>query len=415
MFGNIAKITVREGLTRSIKSVVIGGEEKPEISSGMLGSWQSLVNMAAKIVNVPSALIMRLHQSEIEVLVGSQGSLSPYKPGDREKLNHGLYCETVVGTQKKLMVPDATKDPAWRSDNPDIPLGMISYLGLPLNWPDGEVFGTICLLDNKGNHYSETYTEFLVSLRQHIEDDLKMLILDEQLKKANEELRVTNVQKTRFLSMISHDIRGGLGTSNEMLKLVLNHIDQYDQARIKTLLQAVSRHIGTTYTTLVDLLLWSRTDMLGLKPDKKLLDIPGILDETLDLFKAVAEQKQLKLVNEVDSPLQQVAADENMLKAIFRNVLSNAIKYSEKEGKVTVRVRAEGARSVVEIVDEGSGMEQEVLDRLFSGLASPTGPDGVESDAGLGLLIAKDFLDMHGARTEIESEPGKGTLFRMVF
>jgi c-di-GMP phosphodiesterase len=415
MFGDHAVITIRDGLIKKRKSVEIGNEKMPEISPDMMESWQSLVNMAARIVNVPSALIMKLHQSEIEVLTGSQDKDSPYSPGAREKLNHGLYCETVIGTQKELLVPDATKDPDWNMDNPDIPLGMISYLGLPLNWPDGEVFGTICLLDNKENHYSETYREFLVSLRQHIEDDLKMLTLDQQLKEANEELQVLNVQKTRFLSIISHDIRGGLGTSNEMLKLMLTNIDQYEKPKIKKVLETVSHHLGTSYATLVDLLLWSKADLLGLKPDKKPLDLTRVLNQVIAFSKPMADQKQLGLVLEFDSSPLEISADENMLKAIFRNVLSNAIKYSDRGGEVTIRVKAKGANSVVEVEDKGAGMDQEVLDQLFSGSQNPETQDGLESNAGLGLLIAKDFLDMHGVRTELESEPEKGTLFRMVF
>jgi c-di-GMP phosphodiesterase len=415
MSGNIAKITIREGLNRRIKTVVIGSEEKPDISPEILESWKSLVNMAAKIVDVPSALIMRLHQSEIEVLMGNQDKNSPYKPGDRERLNHGLYCETVVGTQKELLVPDATKDPAWSTDNPDIPLGMISYLGLPLNWPDGEVFGTICLLDKKHNPFSSTYKEFLFSLRQYIEDDLKRLIMDQQLKRTNEEMQVLNMQKTLFLSMISHDIRGGLGTSNEMLKLLSANFDEYEKPRIKKLLQTVSQHIGTTYTTLVDLLLWSRTGMLELKPHKQTLDLTGVLDQALEFFQPMADRKQLQMVKEFDPARPAVSADENMLKAILRNVLSNAIKYSDPGGRLTLRVMAKGAHSVVEIEDEGSGMDEETLTRLFSGSVTAASLEGVESSAGLGLWIAKDFLDMHNARTEIESEPDKGTVFRMIF
>lgn len=427
MSGKSATITIREGLGKRIKSVVLGSDEKPELSREKLSSWQSLLNTAAKIVNVPSALIMRLHQSEIEVLLGNEDKESPYKPGDREKLNHGLYCETVVGTQKELLVPDATIDPIWKSGNPDIPLGMISYFGLPINWPDGEVFGTICLLDKKENHYSETYRDFLLTLKQHIEDDLRMLVMDRQLKAANEKLHALNVLKTQFLSIISHDIRGGLGTSNELLKLIINQIDQSDQARIKKLLGSVSQHIDTTYSSLVDLLLWSKTDMLELQPDKKPQDLVEILEQVLAFYKPAMDQKQLRLVRAFDQSPSTVFADKNMLKAIFRNVLSNAIKHSDPGGKVVVRIKAGdldmGASQdpaaahnlVVEIEDEGAGMNQEVLDRLLSGPVSAASPEGVESSAGLGLLIAKDFLDMQSIRTEIKSEPGKGTMFRVMF
>jgi hypothetical protein len=84
---------------------------------------------------VPAALIMRVHPSQIEVLV-SDGSDSPYHPGERENLCTGLYCEHVIATRDRLHVANALIDPNW-DHNPDLRLGMISYLGYPLLWPDG--------------------------------------------------------------------------------------------------------------------------------------------------------------------------------------------------------------------------------------------------------------------------------------
>src|SRR6202044_2308355 len=89
-------------------------------------------------------------------------------------LNSGLYCETVMKTRQPLLVSDALVDEEWKS-NPDVKLGMISYLGFPIAWPDGRIFGTICVLDNKRNAYSETYRKFLLQCRDVLQADLKML------------------------------------------------------------------------------------------------------------------------------------------------------------------------------------------------------------------------------------------------
>jgi GAF domain-containing protein len=96
----------------------------------------------------------------IKVFVSSESKGNPYEPNEVASLNTGLYCETVMNTRKPLLVPDALTDEVWKS-NPDIKLGMISYLGMPIVWPGGEIFGTICVLDNKGNAYSEVYLRLL--------------------------------------------------------------------------------------------------------------------------------------------------------------------------------------------------------------------------------------------------------------
>ncbi len=112
------------------------------ITDEIVNTWQSIVNTIAEIINVPSALIMKVDEPYIEVFRSSESSKNPYKAGDMEYLA-GLYCERVIKTRNKLLVPNALKDKEW-DKNPDIESGMISYLGFPLLWPDGEVFGTIC-------------------------------------------------------------------------------------------------------------------------------------------------------------------------------------------------------------------------------------------------------------------------------
>ncbi|MDE2161355.1 MAG: GAF domain-containing protein, partial [Burkholderiales bacterium] len=119
----------------------------------MLESWQKTVDLMAEVLQVPAGLVMRVWPHEIEVLVRSGNPGNVYHPGERADLDTGLYCETVMDTRRELLVPDARLDPAW-SDNPDIKLGMYSYCGLPLTWPDGRIFGTICVLDERGNEYS---------------------------------------------------------------------------------------------------------------------------------------------------------------------------------------------------------------------------------------------------------------------
>ncbi len=153
-----------------------------------LQTWQSLVDTMAEVFSVPAGLIMRLSGDDIEVLVSSRTSGNPYEPGDKEEfLGSGLYCETVVRSGKHLLVPDALADPDWR-DNPDVKLGMISYLGMPLRFPDGNPFGTICVLDDKGNEYSGLYVRLLEQFRAVAESHLALTVLNHALAERNQDL-----------------------------------------------------------------------------------------------------------------------------------------------------------------------------------------------------------------------------------
>ena len=120
----------------------------------IIDKWQNIVNILAKLASVPVALIMHVDLPYIEVYRSSKTVDNPYEVGDKERLiGSGLYCETVIKNNAKLLVPNALKDKDW-DKNPDIKLNMISYLGFPLLWPNGEAFGTICILDIKENKYS---------------------------------------------------------------------------------------------------------------------------------------------------------------------------------------------------------------------------------------------------------------------
>ena len=137
----------------------------------------------AHLCDVPSALVMRVYVDEIEVYASAATEDTPYKVGDKEPLNSGLYCEHVMAKRAPLLVPDATQDPTW-CNNPDIKLGMISYLGFPLKWPDGRVFGTICILDRKRNEFSPKIEQTIDLFRSIVEDQLALVFETQRTKDA---------------------------------------------------------------------------------------------------------------------------------------------------------------------------------------------------------------------------------------
>ncbi|HAS8385259.1 TPA: EAL domain-containing protein [Vibrio vulnificus] len=176
-----------------------------EIPEAMQKSWQRIVNLLAYIVDVPAALIMRIQPEHIEVFSSSQSSLNPYHHGDSESLGHGLYCETVIEDNKELLVPNALNDKEW-DHNPDIKLGMIAYCGLPLLWPNGEVFGTICMLDDKENNFGQTYRELLAGFQTSIEAQLSVVYQHQKLLRLNEQLKERVDKRTTNLAQLSFSL-----------------------------------------------------------------------------------------------------------------------------------------------------------------------------------------------------------------
>jgi len=160
-----------------------------EIDGDVLTKWQRIVDIMAKLMRIPAGLIMRINGPDIEVFVSSQTENNPYHPGDKEHLlGSGLYCEAVIKSRKKLLVPNALKDDLWKN-NPDVKLNMISYLGFPIVMPSGEVFGTICVLDTKENIFPDDYEKLILEFKELIESHLKLVALNKELHTKNQQLK----------------------------------------------------------------------------------------------------------------------------------------------------------------------------------------------------------------------------------
>ncbi len=176
-----------------------------KIPDSMQKSWQDIVNLLAQMGEVPTALIMRAQHDFIEVNTSSDSLGNPFKPGDKERLGIGLYCEYVIRNRNGLTVSDALSNNEWRN-NPDIKLGMISYSGLPLTWPNGDIFGTICVLDSKVNKFDESYHQLLNTFKDSIEAQLAVVYQQYKLLKMNHELQNRVDNRTTDLAQLSFSL-----------------------------------------------------------------------------------------------------------------------------------------------------------------------------------------------------------------
>ncbi|MBN1597287.1 MAG: ATP-binding protein [Bacteroidales bacterium] len=405
-----SEVIIRE--PRTTKKVSIGSKLKPKIISSVIERWQSLIDVTAKIVGVPAGLVMQLKEDSIKVFLKSNTDGNPYEVGEEAKLIYGLYCETVIGNQKKLLVPDATKSSVWKENNPDIDLNMISYIGLPINWPDKEVFGTVCLLDNKENSYDNSVDELLHVVKDHIETDLRLLVTNKDLVKKNSELKKLNILKSRFLSLLSHDLRGTIGTLDEFIRLLLLRFSETDRTTIKNGLKQMSNSINSIYLTMENLISWSKNELLKLEANKKDVNLVDIFGNILKYFDQTVKLKNLNVKTEFISDEIIVNADKDMLETALRNIISNAIKYTEPGGMIIIRIAKKDNQIIIEIEDTGVGIDSESLKKLFTfNKDHKTKGTKGEKSAGIGLFIIKDFLDKNDAKVKVTSIIGEGTKF----
>jgi len=228
--------------------------ENSDILNAYLEKWQKTVDLMANLFEVPAGLIMKVHPTQIEVLVSSQTEGNPYGVNEKADLNTGLYCETVMALRNELHVPNALEDVEWQN-NPDVKLQMISYLGVPLIWPNNQIFGTICVLDNKTRHYASLYHALLWQFKEIVDGDLKLLVSErkqeqhandlaialERLKTAQKEL----IQSEKMAALghlvagIAHEINTPLSAIRSSVGHIAHFIDR-DLKRLPTFFQSLS-------------------------------------------------------------------------------------------------------------------------------------------------------------------------------
>jgi PAS domain S-box-containing protein len=180
------------------------------IPSEVLRKWQRIVDLLANIIHVPSAVVTRVeppHWSCYRTIVSSGSGDNPFPVDEIFSLEIGTFCETVIKSREPLLVANALEDDRWRAA-PEIGVGMVSYLGYPVVWPDGRMFGTICVLDDKTNPYSDLYRELLSHCRDVLEGDLQTLVrLGTELAEQKAQLSELFARVPEAIVMLDRDSR----------------------------------------------------------------------------------------------------------------------------------------------------------------------------------------------------------------
>lgn len=182
--------------------------------------------------------------------------------------------------------------------------------------------------------------------------------------------------------------------------------------RIAKTADDMSRAAERVYGLLDNLLEWSRLQLEGTEFDPNPLDLPGSIAESMELFQPLAKDKNIELIGPSTAKIT-VFADPHMVTALVRNLLNNAIKFTERGGEIQIMISQQANFAAVDVKDTGVGMDAEKLTKLFAlgENTSTPGTDG-ERGTGLGLHLCRDLVIKNGGELSVSSEEGTGTTFR---
>ena len=248
-----------------------------------------------------------------------------------------------------------------------------------------------------------------------ISDITQRKLAAEKLRQSKENLQESNLEKDKFFSIIAHDLREPLGSFMNVTKMMDESKSSMSEEEIDEFVKLMKESSANLYGLLENLLEWSTMKRGLIAVEPKLINLKECLSKNLEILKESAVRKNLNFSCSIPEELE-VFADERMLNGIIRNLGTNAVKFTPKEGNIIVKAeQTENSKVLISISDSGIGIPEKMIDNLFNSSVNTkrTGTEG-EPSSGLGLILCKEFTEKLGGELIIDSEVDKGSTFKII-
>jgi len=261
---------------------------------------------------------------------------------------------------------------------------------------------------NKQRKLESIIQEQTAELRQEKND---LQAKNEIINRQAAELEESNITKDKFFSIIAHDLRNPFQAILGFSELILMDVDDSTPKELTGNLQNIRNSAKQLLDLVENLLKWASLQTGKIQIDPEWVELPDLLDGTRQLFEHVADQKGVTI--EVSTPKEaKIYADQNMLKTILRNLVSNALKFTENGGEVELRLTQNNGHYLIYVEDNGIGMPQKIAENLLQLDANTSRPGTAnEKGSGLGLLICKEMITLHSGTISLKSKEKIGTTF----
>ncbi|MFO8236195.1 MAG: HAMP domain-containing sensor histidine kinase [Bacteroidales bacterium] len=268
--------------------------------------------------------------------------------------------------------------------------------------------------EEMGTVISQLFGMAIANARKYSElEHSKSLIAESEneLRKSASELSVMNATKDKFFNIIAHDLKSPFNSIVGFSEMLVENIREKDYDNIGQYAGYILNSSQRAMDLLMNLMEWSRSQTGRIKFNPELFDLTIYINDITLLFGDIAGQKGIAIKKELPASTY-VFADQAMISTVLRNLISNAIKFTKPGGEIIVSVRKEKDESIVSVKDNGIGIPQNSIDKLFR-IDENFSTHGTSNEAGtgLGLILCKEFIEKHNKEIWIESEEGSGSTF----
>lgn len=264
-------------------------------------------------------------------------------------------------------------------------------------------------------NFSKLNNEVINMQRELYQKNSQIESLLRESQQLNSELAASNAMKDKLFSIIGHDIRGPIGRVHETIELICSGVFNYDELIENKYFEALKEDLNNAMMLLENLLSWSRCQSgeIIYKPLK--FDIIKTIESVLLLFAYPFKSKEIRIVRNYKCS-HEIYADERMAETVIRNIVSNALKFSDAKKSIVISVEKETESTVVTVQDEGIGIGNDIMKNILSDkLGSSVNGTKGEKGMGFGLKLCRSLMKYNGGNIEMHSEVGKGTEVKIIF
>ena len=361
--------------------------------------FDRLTELAVQVFNAPVALVS-LVDDKRQCFKSCVGLPEPYATL-RETPHSHSFCKHVVQTGEPLIVSDARMHPELKTNLAVTDLGVVAYAGMPLLSADGQRLGSFCVIDSKPRQWTDEEIRVLRCMANCVQTEIAS---KDRLAKQSQELQqAAEVAKRKniFLAQLSHELRNPLSPIlNAAQMLSEGRFKESEKGPIYEMLLDQTKQVVRMVNDMLDL---TRVEQGKIHIEKEPVDLLSVIKSSVNTIRSTAiEQGHAIEVRETDQPLI-VLGDFDRLVQVVNNLLSNACRYTENGGEISVESTIDGDRATICVSDNGIGIPANQLEEVFKVFNQVEPTEKSNQGLGLGLALVRQLVSLHGGSVAAKS------------
>ncbi|MBD3748184.1 MAG: GAF domain-containing sensor histidine kinase [Sphingobacteriales bacterium] len=391
------------------------------------GALSEILNVACSVLEAETGIICNIIDDKYRILEYHSSINTPNLKGEILNLSD-TFCEFTIKENKVLSVSDIKKDDKYNSHPSATKFGLSAYIGIPISFNDSEI-GTLNFSSSKRKEipFSQSDRDFVQYLGQWVSNyfdrlyfkqsiqDKNVLLeeLHQESEQKNKELKEIMNEKNQLMQILVHDLKSPLSNIQMLSYLFQDFVKDKES---EDLFNIFNKSLRDVFHLIEQMELLNSVENFPLHNFIEEFDLKKFLVENIKNFKNAGDLKNIELHFSTNGKAFMIKSDQNFLKRIFNNLISNAIKFSPFEKSIFITLTAEKEQFAISVKDEGPGISQTDQEKLFKKFStlSKNKPTNNESSSGLGLFIVKELIGHLNGEIHLKSKIGEGCTFTVI-